>query len=89
MDVIKLLTEEQAAQVAQVCPRTIRRLIDRGVLPAVNYGLGRRRIYRIHPDSLAKVQPVQPPPPRERRRRRVVATAATGKAWPPADMREL
>lgn len=80
---VKLLTEEQAASVAGVHPRTIRRLIDKGLLPASNYGLGRKKLYRIDPAALTNVQPAQPPAPRERRRRRVRVEATAGLVWPP------
>ena len=66
---LELLTEAQAAALAQIHPRTIRRLIDRGKLPALNFGNGRRKVYRIDPAALLQVQPVQPPLPRERYRR--------------------
>jgi len=78
-----LLTETEAAAVAKVHPRTIRRLIDKGLLPASNYGLGRKKIYRIQRADLARVQPAEPPPPTERRRRHVAPAATQGKVWPP------
>lgn len=80
-----LLTEDEAAAMAKVHPRTIRRLIEKGLLPAANYGLGRKKLYRIAPSALASVQAAKPPAPVEpRRKRRAVAVATTpGRAWPP------
>lgn len=77
-----LLTEAEAATIAKVHPRTIRRLIEKGKLPAANYGLGRIRKYRINPADLFTVQPVQPII-RERRIRREKRADTAGKAWPP------
>jgi len=74
----ELLTEAQAAALAQIHPRTIRRLIDRGKLPALNFGNGRRKIYRIDPAALLRVQPVQQPLPRERYRRSQLPASILG-----------
>jgi len=81
-----LLTIEEAARIAGVCPRTIRRLYDAGKLPAANYGTGRKKVLRIDPAVLSNVQPFEPPPPRESRRRRRTRAAAnrTGNVYPPA-----
>jgi excisionase family DNA binding protein len=81
----ELLTERQAAERACVSRWTIRRLIERGKLPALEYGSGRKKIYRIDPAALLTVQPVQPPPPQERRQRRHHPTmpSSSGPAWPP------
>lgn len=85
MDVVRLLTEVEAGEIANVSRWTIRRRIEAGHLPAVNYGSGSRKLYRIRLDDLMRVQPAEPPPPRERRRRKAaVVTASSGKAWPPA-----
>jgi len=47
---VELLTEKEAAIIAKVHPRTIRRLISGGKLPALNFGNGgRRKVYRIDP----------------------------------------
>ena len=54
-----LLTEKQAADVAGVSQKTIRRLIDDGRLAAVNYGTRDRKCYRIQPDQLLQVAPLQ------------------------------
>jgi hypothetical protein len=78
----ELLTEEEAAAVAKVHPRTIRRRIDAGELPASNYGSGAKKIYRIKPGDLAVVQLSEPPPGPERRRRRYVP-ATSAAPWPP------
>ena len=80
-----LLTEAEAAALAKVHPRTIRRLIEKGFLPASNYGLGRKKLYRIEASALARVQVAEPSAPAEprRRRRRAVAAPTNGKVWPP------
>lgn len=68
-----LLTENQAADVAQVDKRTIRRLIETGRLRALDFGSGRRHHYRIDLAELHAVQPVAKKPiimtPHNRRRR--------------------
>jgi excisionase family DNA binding protein len=83
VDDVNLLTELEAAKVARVSRWTIRRLIDGGHLPAMNFGLGGRKVYRVRPEDLLHVQPVQPPAPRERGRRRNRVVALSSKAWPP------
>jgi len=76
---LELLTEAQVAALAQVHPRTIRRLTDRGKLPALNFGNGgRRKVYRIDPAALLNVQPVHLPLPRERYRRSQPASILGG-----------
>ena len=75
---LELLTEAQVAALAQVHPRTIRRLIDRGKLPALNFGNGRRKVYRIDPAALLNVQPVHLPLPRERHRRSQLPASIMG-----------
>lgn len=67
---MELLTEHEAAALAKVHPRTIRRLIDKGILPAVNYGMGSKKIYRINAADLGTVQPVAKPAGPQRRQRR-------------------
>lgn len=56
-----LLTEREAAVMAKVSIRTLRRLIQRGKLPALNYGTEKRKSYRINSDDLLGVQPVENP----------------------------
>jgi excisionase family DNA binding protein len=82
-DRYRLVTEEEAAAIAKVHPRTIRRLIDKGKLPAVNYGLGSKKIYRVKPEDLGMVQPVALPPPPQRRQRRATPQLSAA-PWPPA-----
>jgi len=80
---MELLTEAEAAAVAKVHPRTIRRLIETGKLAAINFGMGSKKIYRIKPEDLGSVQPVEKPagPQRRQRRERIIAPRAP--AWPP------
>lgn len=74
---MELLTEHEAAALAKVHPRTIRRLIDRGMLAAINFGMGSKKIYRIKPEDLGSVQPVaKPAGPQRRQRRQLVSTFA-------------
>jgi excisionase family DNA binding protein len=87
VDALRMLTVEEAGKFAKVSPWTIRRLIERGKLPASNFGSGRRDIYRIKLEDLSRVQPFQPPPPRERPRRRTVAANVPSRnVWPPEDV---
>lgn len=79
---MELLTEHEAAALAKVHPRTIRRLIDRGILPAVNYGMGSKKIYRINAADLGTVQPVAKPAGPQRRQRRVTPAVSVA-PWPP------
>lgn len=53
---VELLTEAEAAAIAKVSKKTIRRLIVAGRLPAVDYGSGRHHNYRINPEDLLRVQ---------------------------------
>ena len=53
---VRLLSEKQAAEMAGVSRKTIRRLIEKGRLKAADYGTGHHRNYRIHPDDLASVE---------------------------------
>ena len=85
----ELLTEAEAAAKAKVCERTIRRLIEAGLLPASNFGQGRKKYYRIREEDLCNVQPVQPPAAaseesrrsrRQRRRQRHANRTASGTA---------
>jgi|GEM_PF-648753 len=87
----ELLTEREAAERAKVHPRTIRRLIDAGKLPAVNYGLGRKRIYRIDSAALFQVQPVfvAPKETGKRRTRNRPIVEAEVVAWPPPPTRKI
>lgn len=90
MNAPKLLTEQQAAEVAGVSRKTIRRLIEQGRLPAADYGTAGQRNYRIHPDALANVKPATAsaePLSASRRRRRVrdvqkTAAAYLPRVWP-------
>ena len=52
-----LLTEQEAAAIARVSLKTIRRLIASGKLDALNYGTGGRALWRIPRDALLRVQP--------------------------------
>lgn len=52
----ELLTEEQAAKIAGVSKRTIRRLITSGRLQAKDYGTGAKHYYRIEQAALAELQ---------------------------------
>lgn len=58
----KFLTEAQAASLVGVDKQTIRRLIDKKLLVATDYGVGKRHFYRIHPDDLRQVQRNATPP---------------------------
>lgn len=81
-----LLTEAEAALIAKVHPRTIRRRIDDGTLKACNYGTGGKKLYRINPADLGDVQPnavPAPPERRPRRQRRQRELVTSGPAWPP------
>ena len=49
----RYLSVSQAARILSVDPRTVRREVERGVLPAVR--IGPRRIIRIHPDDLSLI----------------------------------
>lgn len=80
---MNLLTENEAAAIAKVHPRTIRRLIERGKLPASNFGMGSKKIYRINADDLGSVQPCVAVAP-QRRQRRAVAAASVA-PWPPTN----
>lgn len=56
------LTPNQAAEKLAVSPRTIERMLARGLIPAVPVGLGtRRRRWRIRADALANLPPIEPP----------------------------
>lgn len=77
MATVTLLTEEQAAEYAGVSRKTIRRLIESGRLEASDYGTGKRRHYRIHPDALTHIKPVPAPPLPQPRRRRAGAMPAS------------
>jgi hypothetical protein len=79
-----LLTELEAAEMAKVCPRTIRRLIEGGKLRAANYGNGRKKLYRIRPEDMADVQPFEMPAPHERVRRHRSVRSADKVFWPPS-----
>jgi excisionase family DNA binding protein len=87
-----LLTEEEAAAIAKVSKWTVRRLIERGVLKASNFGTDKHKVYRIHPDDLRAVQcPVPPPPPEPRVRRRRIRNAqavSSDPVWPPVPVSE-
>lgn len=50
-----LLTEQEAAQIAGVSRKTIRRLIEQGRLEASDYGTAGQHNYRIRPDALANL----------------------------------
>lgn len=67
-----LLTEEQAARIAGVSRKQIRKMILAGRLEAVDWGTGKRKHYRIKADALAALQ-ARPGEPRvtPRQRRRV------------------
>lgn len=60
---VRLLTERQAADVAGVHRKTIRRLIEQGRLRAADYGTAGQHNYRIDPAELAKVTPLPGLPP--------------------------
>lgn len=71
----RLLTEQQAAVLAQVNKKTIRRLIETGRLRAADFGSG-RHCYRIDPSDLQSIasvlkhsKPMLQKPKRLRRRR--------------------
>lgn len=85
MDTIKLLTEREAAIIAQVECRVIRKMIERGDIAATNYGTTHRKMYRIHPDALIPCS--SSPPITERRPRKAHATPTTvqnsAPVWPP------
>jgi len=68
---MELFTEHEAALATKVSERTIRRLIEAGKLRATNYGMGKKKLYRIDPADLLNVQPfvVIEPEPRRRRSR--------------------
>jgi excisionase family DNA binding protein len=59
----------QLASYWRVSPRKVRALIRRGLLRAVDFGVGRRQL-RITPDAVAECErrlAVRPPPPRRKR----------------------
>src|SRR5258708_1599000 len=68
----QLLTESQAARLAQVDKRTLRKLIEAGRLRAMDFGTGKRRHFRIDLADLKTIpaasQSTQTPSPRPRRR---------------------
>jgi excisionase family DNA binding protein len=73
---MKLLTEKEAAELAQVSVKTIRRLIEKKRLKAEDFGTGSKHMYRIDPTALTSMnrepetQPAQVIPiPRPLRRR--------------------
>jgi len=78
----RLVTETEAGKLAGVSSRTIRRLIEKGLLPAHNFGMGRRRVYRVDPALLQRVQLVQPHAPRIRMRRGVLVPIDGGLPTP-------
>jgi excisionase family DNA binding protein len=80
----KLLTEAQAAKLAGISQKTIRRLIKSGRLPAKDYGSGSKHLYRIAPDDLHLIESTEPArangtaptsQPRQRSRRRSASPA--------------
>ena len=56
---VRLLTEQQAADLAGVHRKTIRRLIEQGRLKAADYGTAGQHNYRIHPCALAELKPAR------------------------------
>lgn len=56
----ELLTEDQAAGLAGVSKKTLRRLIKSGRLQAKDYGTGSRHNYRIDPTALASLNNAGP-----------------------------
>jgi Helix-turn-helix domain len=85
-DAATLLTERDAAREAGVSTKTIRRLIQRGRLEAIDYGNGSRHTYRIKLGALAalKQQPgkVEAPAHRRRIRRRAASVLPAGSGLP-------
>lgn len=74
-----LLTEEQAAQLAGVSRKTIRKLIKAGRLQAVDLGCRNKHHYRIKAESLATIQsPAADAPVVPRHSRRATRQATTG-----------
>ena len=53
----RYLSVAQAARILAVDPRTIRREVESGRLPALR--LGRRGLIRIHPDDLPRIGDAQ------------------------------
>lgn len=78
-----LLTEAQAARKAGVSQKTIRRCIKSGRLPAINYGTGRKCLYRIEPAALAALEPEAEPAPTPRQRRSTRRPALSASAFLP------
>src|ERR1700736_3831473 len=77
-----LLTEAEAARKAGVSQKTIRRCIESGRLPVLDYGTGSKHLYRIEATALAaleapaKLQPAAASIPQRRRPIRQVASSA-------------
>lgn len=87
---IHLLTEQQAAALAGVSKKTIRRLIEQGRLKACDFGTGTQHNYRVHPDELFRVasipltnpEPTQPSPQvRPRRRQPASPVSDETRVW--------
>jgi hypothetical protein len=71
-----MLTEQEYADRAKVCAKTIRRLIQQGRLDAEDLGTGSRHNYRIAPDAVVRPptkQAASAPASAVRRRRPVPA----------------
>jgi excisionase family DNA binding protein len=74
-----LLNEVDAAAVAGVSRKTIRKLIEEGRLQAIDYGTKGSRHYRIKREALANVspRPKKPAPPPRQRTRNVARPSAS------------
>ena len=79
----ELLTEAEAAAIAKVHPRTIRRLIDTGRLTAINLGFGKKKLYRINPENLEAIADYAKASGPQHRRRRQLVVATSEAPWPP------
>lgn len=79
-----LLTEQQAADAAQVSVWTIRRLIKAGRLDTVDLGSKTKPLVRIPAEALDRIRPKAPPPTLLRGRRRRSASSVMSSFLPPA-----
>jgi excisionase family DNA binding protein len=76
---MKLLSTKEAAEIAGVSERTMRRRCREGRIAATAYGSVKRPMFRIAPEALTAVQPPAEPaltPPQTRRGRRPRASQA-------------
>jgi excisionase family DNA binding protein len=56
----KFLRLEEVANRLDTSTSTVRRLCERGKLPAVNIGTGKQRVWRVRPTDLERFAPIEP-----------------------------